>query len=26
MTGDYKKNPVDVGTKNVDVVIDEISK
>jgi len=24
MTGDYKKNPVDVGTKNVDVVIDQV--
>jgi cytochrome c-type biogenesis protein CcmH len=23
MTGDYKKNPADVGTKNVDVVIDQ---
>jgi len=26
MTGDYGKNPVEVGTKNVDVVIDQISK
>jgi cytochrome c-type biogenesis protein CcmH len=24
MTGDYKKNPVEVGTKNVDVVIDQV--
>ncbi len=23
MTGDYKKNPVEVGTKNVDIVIDQ---
>ena len=26
MTGDYKKNPVEVGAKNVDVMIDQISK
>jgi cytochrome c-type biogenesis protein CcmH len=24
LTGDYKKNPVEVGTKNVDVVIDQL--
>ena len=24
MTGDYKKNPVEVGAKNVDVVIDQL--
>jgi cytochrome c-type biogenesis protein CcmH len=24
MTGDYKKNPVEVGTKNVDIVIDQV--
>ena len=24
MTGDYKKNPVEVGTRNVDVVIDQV--
>jgi cytochrome c-type biogenesis protein CcmH len=26
MTGDYKKNPVEVGTKNVDVVIDQVAQ
>jgi cytochrome c-type biogenesis protein CcmH len=26
MTGDYKKNPVEVGTKNVDVVIDQVTQ
>jgi hypothetical protein len=26
MSGDYKKNPVEVGTKNVDVVIDQLMK
>jgi len=26
MTGDYKKNPVEVGVKNVDVVIDQITR
>jgi cytochrome c-type biogenesis protein CcmH len=26
MTGDYKKNPVDVGAKNVDVVIDQMAR
>jgi cytochrome c-type biogenesis protein CcmH len=26
LTGDYKKNPVDVGAKNVDVVIDQLSQ
>ena len=24
MTGDYKKNPVEVGTKNVDIMIDQV--
>jgi cytochrome c-type biogenesis protein CcmH len=24
LTGDYKKNPVEVGTKNVDIVIDQV--
>jgi hypothetical protein len=24
MTGEYKKNPAEVGTKNVDVVIDQV--
>ena len=26
MTGEYKKNPVDVGAQNVDVVIDQLSQ
>jgi cytochrome c-type biogenesis protein CcmH len=26
MTGDYKKNPVEVGTKNIDIVIDEVTQ
>ena len=26
MTGEYKKNPVEVGTKNVDVVIDQMTQ
>jgi len=26
MTGNYKKNPVEVDTKNVDVVIDQVIK
>ena len=26
MTGDYKKNPVEVGAKNVDVVIDQVMR
>jgi len=26
MTGDYKKNPVDVGAKKVDVVIDQVMR
>ena len=26
LTGDYKKNPVDVGAKNVDVVIDQVTQ
>jgi hypothetical protein len=25
-SGDYRKNPIEVGTKNVDVVIDQIMK
>ena len=25
MTGDYKKNPVDVGTKNADIIIDQLT-
>ncbi len=25
MTGDYKKNPVEVGTKNVDIMIDQVT-
>ena len=24
MTGEYKKNPVEVGAKNVDVIVDQI--
>jgi len=24
--GEYKKNPVDVGSKNVDIVLDQVSK
>jgi len=24
MTGEYKKNPVEVGSKNVDIVIDQL--
>jgi hypothetical protein len=24
MTGDYNKNPVEVGTKNIDIVIDQL--
>jgi cytochrome c-type biogenesis protein CcmH len=26
MTGDYKKNPVEVGAKNVDIVIDQLTR
>ena len=26
MTGDYKKNPVNVGTKNVDILIDQLTQ
>ena len=26
LTGDYKKNPVEVGTKNVDIVLDQVTK
>ncbi len=26
LTGDYKKNPVEVGSKNVDIVIDQVMK
>ena len=26
MTGDYKKNPAEVGTKNVDIVIDQLTQ
>ena len=26
MTGDYKKNPVEVGTKNADIVIDQLTQ
>ena len=26
LTGDYKKNPVEVGTKNVDIVLDQVAK
>jgi cytochrome c-type biogenesis protein CcmH len=26
LTGEYKKNPVDVGSKNVDIVLDEVAK
>jgi len=26
LTGEYKKNPVDVGSKNVDIVLDQVSK
>lgn len=26
LSGDYKKNPVEVGTKNVDVVLDQLAK
>jgi hypothetical protein len=26
MTGDYKKNPVEVGTKNADLVIDQVTQ
>jgi hypothetical protein len=26
LTGDYKKNPVNVGTKDVDVVLDQLTR
>jgi hypothetical protein len=26
LTGDYKKNPVEVGAKNVDIVIDQVTR
>ena len=26
LTGDYKKNPVEVGTKNADIVIDQVTQ
>jgi hypothetical protein len=26
LTGDYKKNPVEVGSKNVDIVLDQVGK
>jgi cytochrome c-type biogenesis protein CcmH len=26
MTGDYKRNPVDVGTKNADIIIDQLTQ
>jgi hypothetical protein len=26
LTGDYKKNPAEVGAKNVDVIIDQITQ
>ncbi len=26
VNGDYKKNPVDVGSKNVDIVLDQLGK
>jgi hypothetical protein len=26
VTGEYKKNPVDVGSKNVDIVLDQLTK
>ena len=26
LNGDYKKNPVDVGSKNVDIVLDQVGK
>ena len=26
LDGDYKKNPVDVGSKNVDIVLDQVGK
>jgi cytochrome c-type biogenesis protein CcmH len=26
MTGDYKRNPVDVGAKNVDIILDQVTK
>ena len=26
LTGEYKKNPVEVGAKNVDIVLDQITK
>ena len=26
LTGDYKKNPVEVGSKNVDIVLDQVAK
>jgi hypothetical protein len=26
LTGEYKKNPVEVGTKNVDVVLDQLAQ
>ncbi len=26
LTGDYKKNPVEVGSKNVDIVLDQVTK
>ena len=26
MTGEYRKNPVEIGAKNVDIVIDQLTK
>ena len=26
LSGDYKKNPVEVGSKNVDIVLDQIAQ
>jgi hypothetical protein len=26
LTGEYKKNPVEVGSKNVDIVLDQITR
>jgi hypothetical protein len=26
LTGEYKKNPVEVGAKNVDIVLDQLAK